>query len=46
MAWWVEVRCENREEAPTKQWSRDETCWSHDNAGGGQLANDTFLDLQ
>jgi hypothetical protein len=45
MAWWIEVRCEKSSDAPTKKWSGDETCWSHDNVGGGMLANDTYKDL-
>ena len=42
MAYWIEIRCENRHVAPTNGGSRlIERCWSHDNEGAGELIGET-----
>lgn len=44
MAYWIEIRCEDRDKefAEGYEYAR---CWSFDNAGSGELANDNIKDL-
>lgn len=43
MGIWIEMRCENRSNPSSegKPGSFDKRCWSHDNAGPMEMANDT-----